>query len=268
MSRSAARRWSASASSPRRSTTAARCASSASVTARCASTTAAAAADAADSTPRSASRAAASAATAVRSSSALPATSAFIASCWAVRRSCSPPRASLRLSQTRRGRQRALALHGEAVEGGAALAHRCSRRLERGGHPRVLGLGGLQLGGQARLFLRPRVVVALLRPARQLGDQPLALGRGRALDLVEQVQPLLGEPAHALEPSVQHACAQQAPRVALALGELPGEGLLLARTGGGDLGEPVLVPGARRVDLGELVATRLQLRRPARRPLR
>ena len=176
-----------------------------------ASTTAAAAADAAASAARSASRAAASAAAASRSSPPLPATSASSASCCAREALLLAGQRLPAALQPRRRRQRALALHGEAVERGAALAHRLPRGLQLRRDPRVLGLGRLELARQAALLLRPRSSSRSSGPPGQLGDQPLALGRRRALHLVQQVLPLLGEPAHALEPAVEHAGAQQAP---------------------------------------------------------
>ena len=162
--------------------------------------------------------------------------------------------------QTRRLRQRALALHGEAIDCRAPFVHRRARGLELARDPRVLGLRRLQFVRKAALLPRPHVVVALLRPSGELGDEALTLRRGRALDLVQKVLTLLGEATHALEPPVQHARAQQAPRAALALGELPGEGLLLTRPGRGHAREPALVRRALGVDGCELVAAGLQIR--------
>ena len=161
--------------------------------------------------------------------------------------------------QPRRRRQRALARHGKAVEGHAPLAHRGARGLQLGGGPRVPGLRRLQLLRQAALLLRPRLVVAFFRPAGQLGDEALALGRRGALHLVEEVLALLGEAAHALEPAVQHPSAQQSPGAALALGELPGERLFLARPGGRHPRQPAVVRRALGVDGGELVTPGLQV---------
>ena len=98
---------------------------------------------------------------------ALPATSAVSASCCAVRRSCSPASASRRRSSraaVASALSRSTARRSSAARRSLIVARAASSSAEIA---RVLGLGRLELVGQAALLLRPRLVVALLRAARR-----------------------------------------------------------------------------------------------------
>ena len=161
--------------------------------------------------------------------------------------------------QTSRRRQRSLAFDGEPVEGHPPFHQGGSRGFQRRRDAGVLALGRFELGRETALLLRPGVVGGLLRVAGELGDQTLALRRRGALDLIQQVLSLLGEAADALEPAVEHASAQQPPRTALALRDLPGERLLLMRPRRCYASDPFLSRRALTLDLGELLVTTSQV---------